>query len=151
MRDLNKSGIRTVRFAAFLGVAASLWILGCHRDEPLGDSGKDAPPVFATRSPLEVDTVASMWLIQRFVFPEARFHIVPHGVPLTNGIPFDTPEAEFRRYATLCCFESILRRHPVNRPGMEKLAAIVHDIEINHWGPPRHPEVTELKRALSEI
>lgn len=123
---------------------------GCSRES------EQKPPklegqTYVTRESLEPDKLASIWLIKRHVNKDARFVLVADGVPLTNGIPFDTPEAEFRRYANLSCFESILKKHQISDPAIRHIGEIIHDIEINYWGEKRFAESEPLNRQVREI
>jgi hypothetical protein len=123
---------------------------GCSREaQPKAPS--PAGQTYVTRESLEPDKLASIWLIKRHVNKDARFVFVADGVPLTNGIPFDTPEAEFRRYANLSCFESILKKHQITNFALRHLGEIIHDIEINYWGEKRFAESDPLNRELREV
>ena len=62
----------------------------------------DADHFYVTRDDFEPDKCASIWLIKRFIDPQAVFVIRPAGAPLKPGIPFDVPEAELRRYHNRC-------------------------------------------------
>ncbi len=107
--------------------------------------------IYVTRTNLEPDKLASIWLLRRFVDDRAQFRFVGDDVPLTNGIPFDAPEAEFRRYATLSCFESILKKYPVRDPAVLRLAGIVHEVEINYWDTSLSGEPARLRRELQAV
>lgn len=125
-------------------------VAGCSREV------EQVPPeqcgqTYVTRESLEPDKLASIWLIKRHVDKEARFVFVAAGIPLTNGIPFDTPEAEFRRYAKLSCFESILKRHQITDPALRHIGELIHDIEINYWGEKRHLESEPMNREIRGI
>jgi len=106
---------------------------------------------YVTRQTLEPDKLASIWLIKRFVHPHAQFRFLANDWPLTNGIPFDTPEAEFRRYATVSCYESILRKHPIQNDAVRHLGNIIHDIEINFWAEKRLAETAPLDRQIRAL
>lgn len=131
---------------------ACLFTAACRQEnKPPVDTPETVAQTYVTRPILEPDKIASIWLIRRFVDPRAEFRFIPDDLPLTNGIPLDVPEAEFRRYARLSCFESILKRHPVEEPAVARLAAMIHEIEINYWAVPSQPGAAELKQALSEM
>jgi hypothetical protein len=107
---------------------------------------------YVTRDNLEPDKLASIWLIQRFVDQQATFQFVADEVPLTNGIPFDTPEADYRRYATLSCFESILEKHHLgNNANLRRLGDLIHDLEINYWAEKRFPESLTLNHEIQTV
>ena len=107
---------------------------------------------YITRNSLEPDKLASIWLIQRFVDQQATFLFVADEIPLTNGIPFDTPEADYRRYATLSCYESILEKHRLgNNTNLRRLGDFIHDLEINYWAEKRFQQSLKLKQEIQEI
>lgn len=106
---------------------------------------------YVTSDTLEPDKLASIWLIKRHVDKEARFEFAPGADRLPPGIPFDVPQAEYRRYANHSCFEFILHKHGITDPILVRIGALIHDLEINHWGPKRFPESLALAGQLSGI
>ncbi len=95
--------------------------------------GQSPGPVFSTWDIFEVDKLASIWLIKRFVDPEAQIKLYPKGDAIKEGIPFDTPDAKFRRYHNVSTYEMIRRHYKINDPRCQYISKIVHDIEINTW------------------
>ena len=89
--------------------------------------------VFSTWEGFEVDKCASIWLIQRFISKGAKIKLFPKGQPIEEGIPFDVPDAGFRRYHNMSTFESLLRHYRINDPKLIRLGKIIHDIEVNLW------------------
>lgn len=89
--------------------------------------------IYATWEPVELDTIASAWLIKRFINPKAEFKFYPKGEFITEGIAFDTPDAEFRRTQNQSTFESIVSKYKIGDPALVEIARIIHDIEINYW------------------
>ena len=67
--------------------------------------------IYATWDGFEADKCASIWLIMRFVDPDAKIKFYPKGTPITSGIAFDTPDAALRRYHNMAAFESIARHY----------------------------------------
>src|SRR3990172_8436895 len=57
----------------------------------------------------EVDKLASLWLIKRFVDPRAQFIFLPKGtLPAKDaGTPIDLPITSLRRDARRSCFEAV--------------------------------------------
>ena len=100
---------------------------------------------------METDNLASAWLIKRFVDPGARFDFVPKGTLVTNGTPFDMPCAEFRRYPTLSCFQSILQKNALTNAVLLRIGDITHDIEINYWAEKKCPESMEIAARINAI
>ncbi len=82
---------------------------------------------------------------------EARFKFIPKGELVEEGTPFDTPDAEFRRYQNLSCFESILKKHEQQDPAVLKIGEIIHDIEINYWGRKKHEISQKVNVEVREL
>lgn len=112
---------------------------------------KSSVPVFSTWDMFEVDKLASIWLIKRFVDPNAEIRLFPKGVPITDGTPFDTPEAVFRRYHNISTFEMMRRHYEINTPECIYISKIVHDIEINTWEKKRMPETHAVTRSVADM
>jgi hypothetical protein len=106
---------------------------------------------YVTHDKLEVDKLASIWLIQRFVSKEASFQFVRSDLPLPSGIPLDEPEAELRRDARNSCFENVMARFKAQAPGLDRFSRIIREIELNPWGQRQFPESVQLERAVKDI
>jgi len=118
--------------------------------------GADAPPVrenprYVSWATLETDKLATVWLLQRVVAPHAEFVFVPKHTLVTNGIAFDTPDAELRRSHSLSCFQSVLRKHAIRDPVLQYIGRLTHDIEVNHWAQKRYPESAGLEARIREL
>ena len=101
-----------------------------------GTANPPASPMGRTYSTWEVfeaDKCASIWLIKRFVDPQAKIKFFPKGEAISDGIPFDTPDAQLRRYHNLAAFESILQHYRIDDPVLMHIGEIIHDIEVNTW------------------
>ena len=91
------------------------------------------PQVFSTWEGFEADKCASIWLITKFIDKDAIIRFYPKGEAITQGIPFDTPDAGFRRYYNISTFESLLRHYKIKDPKVNYIGRIIHDIEVNVW------------------
>jgi hypothetical protein len=89
--------------------------------------------VFGTWDIFEVDKCASIWLIKRFIDSEAQIRLYPKGEQINKGIPFDTPDAKFRRYHNASTYETLLLHYKISDDRLIYIGRIVHDIEINTW------------------
>lgn len=107
--------------------------------------------IYSTWDTLEIETCASAWLIKKFVDKEAQFKFYPRGEIITEGIPFDTPDAELRRRDNLSTFESIVNKFKLVEPTIREIALIIHDIEVNYWGKKVRKESEELNKTIQEI
>jgi hypothetical protein len=87
---------------------------------------------WVTRIGIHVDRMASAWLIQRFIDPEARFKFVPaKGYrPEPGELRFDMFEAEFTHEGDNCTFEVLLARFSLDDPGLRPIAEIIHDLDL---------------------
>jgi hypothetical protein len=82
---------------------------------------------------MEFDKCVSVWLITRFIDPNARFEFISQGTEINSGIAFDIPGAEWsrkhRKCTSMCIAESI---------GLEDLVAkqivdMAGKVELNFW------------------
>ena len=106
---------------------------------------------YSTWATFEPDKCGSAWLLKRFVDKEAIFNFYPKGKQISAGIPFDTPEAELRRYHNMSAFESILRKYKLNDPVLMEMGKIFHDIEINSWGKKVLKESAGVEKDILKI
>jgi hypothetical protein len=107
--------------------------------------------IFVSWDDFETDKLASIWLIRRFVNPEALIRILPKGTPIVEGAAFDTPDAGLRRYHDRSTFESILRRYGLTDPKLVYLGKIIHDIEINTWERKAFEESFVIRREINAL
>ncbi len=107
--------------------------------------------LYSTWDTMEVDKCASAWLIKRFIDKEAEFKFFPSGELITEGIPFDTPDSEFRRYHNMSTFESILKKYKIKDSSLIYIGKIMHDIEINFWGKKVIKETEEVEKEVRKI
>ena len=88
--------------------------------------------------------MASAWLIQRFIDPEARFGFVsdPKTIP-RDSIPFDMFGVEFTHRGALCTFELLCETFHLIDPALARTAAIVHDLDLKdgHFGSVEAPAI----------
>lgn len=88
--------------------------------------------VWATRRHLWVDRMASAWLIQRFIDPQARFLWLedPAQCP-ADALGFDFNGATFTHVGQRVTFEVLLASFGLEaNPALKKLAALVHQLDV---------------------
>ena len=107
--------------------------------------------IFSTWESFESDKCASIWLIKRFIAPEAQIRFYPPGETITEGIAFDTPEARFRRYHNKSTFETLLAHYRIEDKTLIYLGRVIHDIEVNIWEKKLMPESLEVESTIREI
>ena len=88
--------------------------------------------VWVTRQGVQVDRIASAWLIRRFVDPAARFKFVPGSgyVAQPGELRFDMFEGEFTHRGERCTFEVLLAETGLDDPALDAIAEIIHDIDL---------------------
>ncbi len=107
---------------------------------------------WATRNGVHIDRASSAWLIRRFIDPDAEFVFVsdPDDVP-AEATPFDMRGVEYGHHGGDCTFETLLRRHDLADPVLWRIAAIVHeaDLEDDRYDAPEAPGLDVALRGLS--
>ena len=101
---------------------------------------------------MHIDRAACAWLIRRHLDPDAQFVFVnsPEQVP-GEAIPFDMRGVQLGHQGPDCTFETILRRYELADPVLWRIAAIVHeaDLEDELYDAPEAPGFDLILRALS--
>jgi hypothetical protein len=117
--------------------------------DPWGYRGK----TWVTRTGIKVDRMASAWLIQRFIDPDAEFKFVPaKGYQPSEGEQrFDMFEAEFTHDGELCTFEVLLQRFALGDAALRALAEVVHDIDVKdaRYGREETPGIAQLLEGIT--
>lgn len=88
--------------------------------------------VWVTRQGVQVDRIASAWLIRRFIDPGARFKFVPGTgyKPHPGELRFDMFEGEFTHLGDRCTFEVMLGHAGLADPALRAIGEIIHDIDL---------------------
>ena len=109
---------------------------------------------WATRPGVHIDRAACAWLIRRSIDPEAVFVFVadPDPVP-EDAIAFDMPGVELSHHGADCTFETLLRRYDLTDPVLWRLAALVHEADLDdaRFDAPEAPGFDLALRALSMV
>lgn len=87
---------------------------------------------WVTRAGVEIDRIASAWLVRRFIDPAAIFSFVDpqRYTPGPRDVRFDMFDGEFTHVGDRCTFEVLLERSGAKGPGLSALAEIIHDIDL---------------------
>jgi len=107
--------------------------------------------VFSTWEGLEADKCASVWLIHRFIAPGTEVRFYPRGAITTEGIAFDTPNAQFRRYHNKATFETLIEHYRIEDEKLNHIARVIHDIEVNVWESKIMPETDKVSAEIQTI
>ncbi len=88
--------------------------------------------IWVTRKGIYIDRIASVWLIRRFIDPNARFKFVSAKsyLPKENELRFDMADAEFTHENDLCTFEVLRERFCSEQPALIPIAEIIHDMDL---------------------
>jgi len=103
---------------------------------------------FVTWNIFEPDKCASIWLIKRFIAPDAVILFYGRDEEPPPGIPFDTPEARFRRYHNRSTYETLLEHYRLEDEALKHIGRIIHDIEVNLW---ERKVLEQTRRIESEV
>ncbi|MSO75381.1 MAG: ChrB protein [Alphaproteobacteria bacterium] len=108
--------------------------------------------VWVTRRGVEVDRIASAWLVRRCVDPAARFKFVATKdyVRQADEVRFDMFEAEITHIGEQCTFEVLMARVGLADPALQSIAEIVHDLDLKD-GKFAREEATGIGRLLAGI
>ena len=109
---------------------------------------------WVTRAGVHIDRAGSAWLIRRFIDPDATFGFVTDLADMPAGaVPFDVRGVEFSHHGDDCTFETLLRRHDLIDPVLWRIAAIVHeaDLEDDRYDAPEAAGLDVVLRGLSMV
>lgn len=100
--------------------------------EPGPAPGPLANRTWVTRQGVQIDRIASAWLIRRFIDKGARFKFVPSSgyQPEPGELRFDMFEGEFTHKGDRCTFEVLLAHASLVDPALTAIAEIVHDVDL---------------------
>ena len=108
---------------------------------------------WVTRHGVQVDRIASAWLIRRFIDTNAKFKFVDQSNyrKETNELLFDMNEADFTHIGDMCTFEGLIEYAQLSsQPALKALAEIVHDIDLKD-GKFNRPETIGINLLLDGI
>ncbi len=88
--------------------------------------------IWVTREHVQIDRIASAWLVRRFIDPSARFKFVPGRsyAPRANEVRFDMFEGEYTHEGDRCTFEVLLQRGGLDDAALAAIGEIIHDIDL---------------------
>ncbi len=104
---------------------------------PKREIGQFQGKTWATRSRPWVDRLASAWLIRRFIDPHAVILWLesPNDCP-NDALGFDFDGASFSHMESYVTFEVLLMSFGLEQPGLKRLAALIHYLDIGGVQPP---------------
>jgi hypothetical protein len=121
------------------------------RDEPITalNRGDYQSRVWATRKRPWVDRLACAWLIRRFIDTQARILWLntPHDCP-ADALGFDFDDATFSHVGNRVTFETLQASFELQEPGLNRIAALVHYLDIGGIQP---LEAAGIERVLAGL
>lgn len=135
--DGGTAVIAAVHFVEGIADEEILAMVNAERGSTGASSGAEpidsvaAGRTWVTREGVHVDRIASAWLIQRFIDPDARFKFVPSRgyVPKKGELRFDIADAEYTHVGDDCTFQTLVRRFGLKSRALRAIGEIVHDID----------------------
>jgi hypothetical protein len=107
---------------------------------------------WVTRRGIQVDRIASAWLIRRFLDPKARFRFIDLADEQARPgeLTFDMIGGDFTHEQDRCTFETLAKRTGLRDAALLRVAEIIHDIDIKDgkFGRPEAPGVEQLVLGL---
>jgi hypothetical protein len=126
--------------AGFVGVPLVLALVAADSNRLHAAAIRPAPPpelgrhLYTVWNVPEPDRVAAIWVLTRFVEPEARFYFIQPFEHVKFGTPFDMPEAEIRRHGMRSATEYLIDEKRVPDTGaMSRLARMTNLTEVSPW------------------
>ena len=122
--------------------------IGATGSAPAGMGAK----IWVTREHVQIDRIASAWLIRRFVDASARFKFVPGRsyAPRSGEVRFDMFEGEYTHEGDRCTFEVLLLRAGIDDPALAAIGEIIHDIDLKD-GKYGREETAGIRTVMSGI
>ncbi len=109
---------------------------------------------WVTRRGVQVDRMASAWLIHRFIDPKARFKFVAaRGYQPEKGeLRFDMFDAEYTHVGDRCTFQTLLGRFGRSDPGLAAIGEVIRDIDCKDvkYGRPETAGIAAMINAIAE-
>lgn len=121
--------------------------------EPTTSPGSLNGRTWVTREHIQVDRIASAWLIRRFIDRDARFKFVASTGyrPAPDELRFDMFEGEFTHRGDRCTFEVLLGEAGLRDAALAAIGEIVHDIDLkdDKYGRPETAGVRSLIAGIA--
>jgi hypothetical protein len=100
---------------------------------------------WVTRPRPHVDRLSCIWLIRRFINPQAVVRYSP--TPEPGEVGFDMSHGEFTHRGHLCTFETMVRAFGLEDPSLQPMGEIIHEIDLRD-GRYVHPEIAGIDAVL---
>ena len=105
--------------------------------------------IWATRKRPWVDRLASAWIIQKFVDPQAEFIWLEHPDDCPkDALGFDFDHAKFTHINNLVTFEVLMHSFKLQNPALNKIAEIVHFLDVGGNEPAEALGIEKILQGL---
>ena len=105
--------------------------------------------IWATRKRPWVDRLASAWIIQKFVDPQAEFIWLEHPDDCPkDALGFDFDHAKFTHINNLVTYEVLMHSFKLQNPALNKIAEIVHFLDVGGNGPAEALGIEKILQGL---
>ena len=107
--------------------------------------------LWATRRGCHVDRTACIWLIRRFLDPQATFAFFSDPAEAPEGAElFDVVGARLSHRGEDCSFETFLREYVLDDPVLREIAEIIHDADLmdEKYGRPESEGLDAIVRGM---
>ena len=86
---------------------------------------------WVTWKDIGVDRMACIWLIRRWIDPQAEFTFIPVGEKSApnEGEPFDIPGERYSHHGGHCTFYALLQENKFSDPILKRIAQIVDEAD----------------------
>jgi hypothetical protein len=114
------------------------------------------PPIlgghlYVTWTAPEPDRVAAIWVLKRFVDPDAQLYFIEPFSHFSLGNSFDMPESDVRRSGTnSATVELMTKYHIESNEKLELLCRMADLFEVAQWMRPSDPEANDFGVRLLE-
>lgn len=107
---------------------------------------------FTSWQGIEPDKWATVWLLKRYLSPEAYFlFTTPNSALAENAIPFGVNDAPLKRANRESMFRRLKNAADVNTPEVEALDTVIHDLEVNIWDTPKHSHTARIETLYRQL
>lgn len=100
---------------------------------------------WVTRPRPYIDRLACIWLIRRFINSNAEIRYSHEVAP--DEVSFEMKDAQFGHCGNLCTFEVMAAAFRLNKPGIQAIGEIVHEIDLRD-GQYARPETAGVDALL---
>ncbi|MGF2878624.1 chromate resistance protein ChrB domain-containing protein [Acinetobacter johnsonii] len=105
--------------------------------------------IWATRKRPWVDRLASAWIIQKFVDPQAEFIWLEHPDDCPkDALGFDFDHAKFTHINNLVTYEVLMYSFKLQNPALNKIAEIVHFLDVGGNEPAEALGIEKILQGL---